>query len=335
VTPTTIYGTVIVPYEAPSKTAFNVTVRTYNGGTGGKAAAFTVGNALKPTVTAITPAGVWYRNSTVNYTITGTNFQPENTNVTLWNTTGTWLNATSGSGVWLVTPTTIYGTVTVPYEISSKTAFNVTVKTYDGGIGGKAAAFTVGSFPAPVISSVMPVTGFQNSTVAFTVNGANFQPGLTTVTLDNAAFGTLDTSLYTVTSSRITGGVRIPTGATPGAWKFNVTTLDGGTRTAATPFTVAKNPVPVVTAFSPSPLYRGTTVSFTVTGNYFQTGGLTTMNLTNASGSTITTTLTKVFPTSITGTTTLPENMVPGLWKVNVTTVDGGTGTKVNAVTIF
>ena len=335
VEPTKIYGTVVVPYEASSKTAYNVTVSTYNGGVGGKASAFMVGSAAKPTVTAITPAGVWARNSSVAYTITGTNFQPDNSVVTFWNTTGAILNETSGSGVTEVTATTIKGTVVVPFGASSSTPYNVTVSTYNGGAGGKPAAFTVGNSPSPAITAVTPASGIRNSTVSFTVTGSNFQPDQTTVTLTKAGSTDISTTLYSVTPTQITGAFEILPNEDTGSWKFNVTTLNGGTRSWATPFTISAVPPPTVSTIYPSTIYRGTTVAFMVKGSNFQTGGRTIVLLTNTSGYNITTTLTSVYGTQISGTTTVPDNAVTGVWKLNVTTLDGGTGTKADAVRIL
>jgi hypothetical protein len=59
------------------------------------------------------------------------------------------------------------------------------------------------------------------------------------------------------------------------------------------------------------------------------------VNLTNASGYNIVTTLTSVFPTRISGTVTVPPEVLPGSWTVEVITVDGGTGSKNKAVTII
>ena len=332
VTPTKIYGTVVVPYEAPSKTPYNITVQTYDGGVGGKPAAFTVGNAARPVVTAISPSGVWYHNATVNYTITGANFEPENTIVTLWNSSGSVLNAT-GSGIWRVEPTRIYGTVVVPYEASSKTPYNITIRTYDGGVGGKAAAFTVGSFPAPAITAISPTTGYPNSTVAFTIRGTNFQPGKTAIKLSHPVYGEVDTTTYSLTSTQIIGGVQIPADATVGAWKMNVTTADGGRATV--PFTVSRLPAPAVTSFLPNIAFGGTTVNFIISGKNFQPGDRTTVVLSRTGEAEIETTLNAVFQTRIAGSAVIPPGTKQGLWKVNVTTIDGGRTSYSNALTII
>jgi len=334
VEPTKIYGTVVVPYEASSKTAYNVTVSTYNGGAGGKASAFTIGNVAKPTVTSVTPSGSWYRNATVNYTIIGTNFQPGNTVVTIWNKSGTLLNA-SGSGAWLVTPTAIYGNVTVPFDASSKTLYNVTVSTYNGGVGGKDGVILVNNLLAPVITSFTPLSGTRNGSVAYTLKGSNFQPGQTTVVLSYLGYGELETTIYSATSTQIIGGVQVPSTAPPGLWRLNVTTFDGGKTSKASAFTVNAVSRPKVTSFSPAIGYRGTTVSFVVKGDNFQTGSRTNVSLVKAGSGEIQTTLSSVYTTQISGTAAIPAGAGTGQWKVNVTTLDGKNSTLVNAMTIY
>jgi hypothetical protein len=156
---------------------------------------------------------------------------------------------------------------------------------------------------------------------------------MTTINLSNSAFGELDTIIYSVMSTQINGGTRIPPDAPTGAWKLNVTTADGGK--ASSVFMINKVPVPAVISITPATMYRNTTVAFTLQGTSFQTDGRTVVNLTNVSGYNITTTLSAVYPTLITGNVSLPDDNITGIWKVNVTTIDGGMGTKVNAVTIL
>jgi uncharacterized delta-60 repeat protein len=332
VTPTIINGTVVVPYNAPGG-AWNASVTTLDGGTVWKPNAFTVATFVKPTITAISPTTPWYRNATIPFQIIGTNFEPGLTTVAFaYPLNGTALNSTVV--VNTVTATTINGTVVVPFQ-SPTGSWNVSVTTLDGGTVWKPAAFSVAIFPAPTITSITPVSGFQNATVSFTINGGNFQPGQTTVFLSNPTSGPLATTLYSVTSSQIIGGVQIPATAAIGAWRLNVTTLDGGLTSKTSAFSVSKLPVPSITTFTPSIGYQNTIVSFIITGNYFEPGGLTTVNLTKSGQTDIPTTLTSVYTSSITGTVYIPIGSTTGSWNVNVTTLDGGTATKSNAVSIL
>ena len=72
-----------------------------------------------------------------------------------------------------------------------------------------------------------------------------------------------------------------------------------------------KQPVPKIVSFVPAPIYRDTNITFTLNGNYFQPGGRTTVNLTNISGYNITTTLSAVYTTAITGTAVIPADATP------------------------
>ena len=74
--------------------------------------AFTVDRFVQPTVKAITPTTTWYRNVTVPFVITGTNFEPGLTNVTIsYPSNRTALNRTYGLTINYINATTINGTV--------------------------------------------------------------------------------------------------------------------------------------------------------------------------------------------------------------------------------
>jgi hypothetical protein len=331
---TMINGTVVIPYNAPAG-AWNVSVTTLDGGTVWKSSAFTVARFVKPTITAIAPATTWYRNSTVSYTITGTNFEPGLTTISFsYPSNGTALNLSDGFTVNTITATTINGTIVVPSSAPAG-AWNVSVTTLDGGTVWKPSAFTVARFPAPTIASITTVSGFRNTTVSYTITGTNFQPGQTTVVLSNKTFGELGSTVYSVTSTKITGAFEISSTIPTGAWRLNISTLDGGPVSKPSAFTVNKLPVPSITSVTPSTAYRETPVSFILTGTNFQSGGLTTVTLTRAGQTDIQTTLTSVFPTKITGTVTIPSGNTNGSWKVNVTTVDGGVASKLNAISVL
>jgi hypothetical protein len=328
---TTIQGSFVIPNTAVTG-SYTLYVITTGGGFNSKPGAFTVGTFGKPTITAVTPT-TWYRNATVPFQITGTNFEPGLTTVTFaYPSNSTLLNSTVVFNT--VTATTINGTVVVPYSAPTGT-WNVSVATIDGGTVWKPNAFTVSNFPAPTITSITPVSGFRNTTVSYTITGSNFQPGQTTVVLSNPTSGVLATTFYSLNSSQIVGGFQIPATASVGAWRLNVTTLDGGLTSKPSVFTVSKLPVPSITTFTPSTEYQNTMVSFVISGTNFEPGGLTTVNLTKSGQSNIQTTLTSVYSSSITGTVAIPAGNTIGSWNVNVTTLDGGTGTKSNVISIL
>jgi GH18 family chitinase/PKD repeat protein len=328
---TTIQGSFVINNTAEPG-PYTLYVITTGGGFNSTPEAFMVGTFAQPTITGVTPK-TWYRNATVPFQINGTKFGPGQMTVAFVNpSTGTPLNSTIM--VNTVTATTINGTVVVPFNAPTGTG-NVSVTTADGVTVWKSNVFTVSNFPAPSMPVIAPNTLYRNTTVIYTINGGYFEPGQTTVVMSNPISGELATTLYSVTPSQIVGGVQIPATASLGVWKLNVTTFDGGLTSNLSAFTVTKLPVPAITAFSPSTAYQNTTVSFILTGNYFEPGGLTTVNLTKPGQPDIPTTLTSVYSSSITGTVAIPGGNTTGSWNVNVTTLDGGTGTKSNAISIL
>ena len=118
--------------------------------------AFTVNVFPAPTITSVLPASA-YLNSTIYFTVTGTNFQT--------GSAMTWVNFTSGSfdngnniTINSVTATSINGTMCIgPNAPAGK--WNLTVTTINGRTSlVKTSAMTVAQFPAPAITSITPAT---------------------------------------------------------------------------------------------------------------------------------------------------------------------------------
>jgi hypothetical protein len=331
-----IQGTIRVPANEASPNPYNVTIVTADGGTGGKDGAILITGFPKPTITAIIPATTWYRNATVRYTITGTNFRPGYTTVNFtYPANGTPLNMTQGAVVQFVNATAINGTLVVPWTAPAGPV-NVSVTTVDGGKEWKSTAVTIAGFPKPSVTATTPSSGYRNTTVAFTLTGTNFQPGQTQVYLTNPLTGMINATIYSVTPTQIIGGMRIPGNATTGSWTFKVITLDGGTGSSASAFTISRLPQPVITTFAPSVAYRATQTSFILNGSYFETNGLTAVNLTKSGQPQISVNLTSVSTTQITGNFTVPwGTTTTGPWNINVTTLDGGVTTKTGVVSVL
>jgi len=328
VTPTNIICNVTIPATAPAG-LYTLAVTTVDGGTVNKLQTFTVNPMPLPVLGTLSPAS-GYLNTTVPFTLTGNYFQPSGGTTMMLRAVGTTIPAALTS----VNSTTIQGSFTIS-DTAGTGAYSLYVITTDGGFNSKPNAFTVTPFAKATISGIVPATGYRNATVSYTITGTNFEPGLTTVVLSNPTSGQLATNLYTATATQIIGGVQIPDTAALGAWSLNVTTVDGGTTSKASAFTVSKLPVPTITTFTPSTAYVGDTVSFTITGANFEPGSLTIVNLTKANQTPIQATLTSVYSTQITGTVYIPIGTTIGSWNANVTTVDGGTGTKSNAISIL
>ena len=333
----TVVNATTITATAPAHAAgtVDITVTTL-GGTTPKSPADQYTYTAAPAVTAVAPASAWYRNATVPFLITGTNFAPGQTTVTFsYPSNGTALNP-AGFTVNTVTATTINGTVVIPLNAPTGT-WNVSVTTLYGGQVWKAAAFTVSNFPAPTITSVTYPPGNIGTTVLFTITGTNFQAtNKTNVTIYNDITNTvLSTAIISITPTTIIGSVQIPGSAPAGLYNVNVTTVDGGTASRPGSFAVGFVGIPTITSLTPVSGYLNTTVNFTVTGTNFEPGS-TVVAFTNQTTSQ---TLTTIFynvtsPTQISGNISIPYNALTGPSRLDITTTDGGVVNKPGAFTV-
>ena len=178
VTTTSINGTMAIGLYAPAG-KWNLTVTTINGGTSlVKTSALTVNPNSQPTITTVLPATALL-NSTIYFTVTGTNFQTGSAmtwaNFTYMTATGIFNNA--NITINSVTTTGINGTMVIGAD-ATPGKWNLTVTTVNGGTSlVKTSALTVSPVPQPTIASVLPASAYLNSTIYFTVTGANFQTG--------------------------------------------------------------------------------------------------------------------------------------------------------------
>ena len=134
-----------------------------------------------------------------------------------------------GATIYATTSTQIIGGFEIPPDAATG-PWRLNVTTFDGGPGMKPSAFTVNKVLPPTITSLRPPAGYRNTTVAFILTGANFQPGgRTQVFFTNITGGIiLETELKVVYPTQISGRVEIPAGTETGSWNVNVTTIDGG-----------------------------------------------------------------------------------------------------------
>jgi hypothetical protein len=283
------------------------------------------------TITAFTPtSGI--QGSTIDYTLTGTNFESE------FGNEGATVNLTRlGSNpirtrILSLTSTKITGNVTIPADATIG-KWNADVFTPDGGRVIKPDAFEVKDLLAPTITSISPTNSYKPNTVAFTLNGNYFETIATTEVkfIDPTnPLTDLTATLTDVTLTKVTGTVTIPAGATTGKWTVRVTTVDGGILTKPAFFEVKPLLPPTITSISPINSYKPNTVAFTLAGNYFETLGTTEVKFIDPTNpaTELTATLTSVTLAKITGTVTIPAGATSGKWAVKVTTVDGGTLTK-------
>ncbi|MGA2121518.1 MAG: DUF3821 domain-containing protein, partial [Methanoregula sp.] len=184
--------------------------------------------------------------------------------------------------------------------------------------------------PLPAVKTASPSTGFNASTISFTLTGTDFQPGPgnTTVQFRNQT-DILVPTLTNVTATHIDGTLVIPEDATVGPWNIRVVT-DGGENTLVGKFAIIQLMKPTITgSITPLTGVRTDLVRFTLGGTNFQPGaGNTNVTLFNTTyGGIITAQLGSVTPTAIAGNFTIPADAAFGKWFVNVTTVSGGTST--------
>ena len=331
--PTTIVGNVTIPVTVPAS-AYRLQVTTKDGGTVSKLQAFTVNYLPLPVMTTLTPNS-GYLNTTVPFTLTGNYFLSSGTTVML-RTTGQTITAIAPS---FVNTTTFQSSFTIPYNAPTG-SYTLYVVTSGGGFNSKPNSFTVNPYPAPTIGTISPVSGYRNTTVAFTLPGTNFEPVGTNVTFLSQTTGApgsvnvMIPAIFSITPTQIIGSVTIPYTATLNSWKINVTTVDGGTTSKASAFTVNVLPAPTIVSFVPSAGARGTSVFFTLTGTNFEANGGTNVTI-NSTTNSLPVTLNAVFPTFITGTVTIPSGVSPGTYTVYVATADSATVAKSTALMSF
>jgi IPT/TIG domain len=120
--------------------------------------------------------------------------------------------------------------------------------------------------PAPILSSISPSSGAQGTNVPVTLNGANFQSG---VTLAIGGVGVSATNVTVVSSSKITATFSISATASTGAHSVTVTTTAGTSAAQSYTVTVPVPAKPTLTSLAPNVANRGATVNVTIQGTNF------------------------------------------------------------------
>ena len=168
------------------------------------------------------------------------------------------------------------------------------------------------------------------------LSGNYFQPGLTTVFFNSTGLPDIPLSNLTVVNQKkITGTISVSNGPVNGKYNVVVLTPDGGTGRKTNALTVKPWSPPKVSTVMPTKAYINSTTAFTISGNYFQPGAMVNFTNTAYPGGNLTTEITVVSLTKITGNLTVPYNAPTGKWNVVVTTPDGGQGApKTNAFTV-
>ena len=271
VTPTRITGSFTIPYDQPSG-KYRLDLFTTSGGSVSKLSYFTISPAPRPTISGISPTTI-YQNNTFLMTVNGDNFQTgSGTNVSLSYGTNQYFMTLNS-----VTKKQLNGTFTIPLTATAATGYKLNVTTLDGGGMATPYSFTVMQNPKAVVTAISAGTStnpaYRNTTVAFTVTGKYFQTqdGAMNVTFWNRTQNQpFNATLYSVTTTQIIGSVFIPSDAPLNTWYVNASSADGkSTVPATTTFIVSPMPKPTFASIIPNSGTAGSTVQFTLNGNYF------------------------------------------------------------------
>jgi hypothetical protein len=205
--------------------ARNVSVTT-TGGTSSPVTFTVNAGTLVPTLTSVSPAS-GTQGSTVNVTLTGTNFA-------VGATVGGSSNDLTISKVVVVSATQITATLTLA-STAITGGHNIFVTTSGGNSNVQAFTINASAAAAPVLTSISPNRGGLGATVNVTLTGKNFVAG---ATVGISGAGVTVSNVKVVGGTQITAAVTIAFGAARGVRQASVTTT-GGTSNSVS-FTVRR-----------------------------------------------------------------------------------------------
>ena len=269
-----------------------------------------------PTVTSIMP-NTGIRGNSISITnLAGSNFVSGAT-VKLKRTGDPDIDAT---GVTVVSSTQI--TCTFPIPSGATTGlWNVVVTNPDTQSGTLTNGFMV-MYPAPTVTSILPVSGNRGWPVSITnLGGSNFLSGATVKLARTGYSDIIATGVSVVSSTQITCTFDLY-GAAAGQWNVIVTNPDAQSGTLTNGFTV-NSPVPVLSTRSPTSGNRGWPVSIiSLTGTGFQPGAEVRLRRTGYSD-VVATGVNVASPTSIDAGTLDLLDVTAGTWYYVVINTDG------------
>jgi len=249
--------------------------------------------------------------STVNITITGTNFvkgiDPDlGTNVTISG------GKVAVNNINVVSSTQVTATLVIDLDAAVSNRA-LTITTQNGSVNG---SFNVTVPPAPTLTNLTPATGLLGATVRVTLTGTNILPGLNVNTINVGGTGITVTQINVVSPTTIVADFAIAANAAIGARNVSITT-PGGTSGNQT-FTI--NPAaPVLSSISPGAGAVGAQVPVIFNGLNFAAPATVTISGTGVTAGVIIV----VSPTMITTTFTIAANAALGTRDVTVTTPGG------------
>jgi len=293
-----------------------------SGGTATLANGFVIGSNPAPTLTGVSPP-TGNRLQSLEVILTGTNFISGISAVNF------------GAGITVNSTTVISARqITAKITIGAEAAFGsrdvaVINAPPGGGTATLSNGFTVGSNPAPSLTSLAPNNGGRLQTLNVVFTGTNFISGVTTV---NVGPGVVVNSAKVNNSTSLTANLTITGDAALGAQNFSLTNSEPGGGTSGVQTFTVNNPSPTLTSLSPPTGRRLQTLEVVLRGTNF-INGVSTIDwgadiAVNA--------MTFNSATQITANITIGANAALGARSIAVTNAapGGGTATLPNGFTI-
>jgi hypothetical protein len=224
-----------------------------------------------PVVTSISPTNGVLGQPVATLTVTGTSFVAGAT---------VSFNGTTNAGVVSNGGTTITASIPALQLAAAGTVPVLVTNPTPGGGSSNSVNFTINN-PVPTVTTVSPTSALVSQAVAtLTVTGTNFVAGATVNFNGTSNPGTVSNGGATITAS--IAASELPTAGVVPVIVTNPT--PGGGASNSVNFTI-NNPVPVITAISPTTAPVGTAISpLTATGTGFVAGATLIFNGTSHAG---------------------------------------------------
>jgi len=265
-----------------------------------------------PTLTSVSPS-TGIQNTNVLVTLTGTNFVAG-------------MTVDAGADITVTLPTVSSATLATTTLTIGSAALgprSMTVTTSGGTSAVNAGLFLVLP-PPPILTSVNPPTGNQNTNVSVTLVGVNFVPAGTIVAV--SGIGVTVSNVNVLSSTSLTVTFAVAAGATLGAHSVTATTASGSSNPVT--FTVVP-PVPTLTSVAPATGVQNTSLLVTLTGTDFVAG------MTIDAGANITATAPTVSSAMLATTTLTIGAAALGPRSITVTTTGGTSAVNTGLFTVL
>ena len=204
--------------------------------------------------------------------------------------------------------------------------YNLTIRNIDGSYETRENAFAV-TAPAPTITSISPLAGYNTTIIPITITGKTFISGCTVSLVNGSTI--ISGTKSQATATKMTGTfslIGVPSGI------YNLTVTNPGGLQSTKSFTVAPpNSSPTISTVTPDSGINTAALTVTIYGSSFRPG--VTVNITNSTNSRIVA-ATVVNDTQI--KCIFPLTIFPyGLYNLTVRNLDGSNCTMIHAFTVM